>query len=158
MTQIGKPPCDDAAILHGVKASPCPAAAKQWTLVAAIIASSMAFIDGTVVNVALPAIQRDLHATVFDAQWVIESYALFLASLLLVGGTLGDRFGRRRLFVIGVAIFAAASIACAISGDVRQLIVARSMQGVGAALLVPGSLALISATFAQGERGPAIGT
>lgn len=118
----------------------------------------MAFIDGTVVNVALPAIQRDLDASVFEAQWVVESYALFLASLLLVGGSLGDRFGRRRLFTLGVAVFGAASIACALSRDVQQLIAARALQGVGGALLVPGSLALISASYPETERGRAIGT
>ena len=151
-------PCDEAAIRHGHAAAPSTASAKRWVLVAAIIGSSMAFIDGTVVNVALPAIQRDLHASVFEAQWVIESYALFLASLLLVGGSLGDRFGRRRLFTIGVAVFGAASIACALSRDVPQLVAARAVQGIGAALLVPGSLALISAAFPEGERGRAIGT
>jgi EmrB/QacA subfamily drug resistance transporter len=118
----------------------------------------MAFIDGTVVNVALPAIQRDLHATVYEAQWVVEAYALLLAALLLVGGSLGDRFGRRRLFAIGVAIFGAASLACAAAGGVHALIAARALQGVGAALLVPGSLALISAAFPENERGRAIGT
>jgi EmrB/QacA subfamily drug resistance transporter len=118
----------------------------------------MAFIDGTVVNVALPAIQRDLHASAFEAQWVVESYALFLAALLLVGGSLGDRFGRRWVFMIGVGLFSGASIACALSGNVGHLIVARGLQGVGAALLVPGSLALISASFPEAERGRAIGT
>jgi EmrB/QacA subfamily drug resistance transporter len=151
-------PCDEAAIRHGAAATPCAAAAKRWVLAAAIIGSSMAFINGTVVNVALPAIQRDLHATVFQAQWVVESYALFLAALLLVGGSLGDRFGRRRVFAIGVAIFGLAPLACAVSRDVQQLIAARAVQGMGAALLVPGSLALISATFPEGERGRAIGT
>lgn len=151
-------PCDEAAIRHGAAATPCTTAAKRWVLIAAIIGSSMAFIDGTVVNVALPAIQRDLHASVFEAQWVVESYALFLAALLLVGGSLGDRFGRRKVFAIGVAIFGIASLACAASRDVQQLIAARAVQGIGAALLVPGSLALISATFAEGERGRAIGT
>ena len=151
-------PCDNAAIRHGPTAAPCAAAAKRWVLVAAIMGSSMAFVDGTVVNVALPAIQRDLHASVFQAQWVVEAYALFLASLLLVGGSLGDRFGRRQLFAIGVAIFGLASLGCAASRDVQQLIAARAVQGVGAALLVPGSLALISAAFPEGERGRAIGT
>lgn len=158
MSQIGKPACDEAAILHGPKASPCPAAAQRWTLLAAILGSSMAFIDGTVANVALPALQRALDANAFEAQWVIESYALFLASLLLVGGALGDRFGRRRVFMIGVGLFTAASAGCGLSATVGQLIVARSVQGVGAALLVPGSLALISATFEQSQRGRAIGT
>ncbi len=158
MSQIGKPPCDDALILRGGPATPCAPSSQRWVLVAAIIGSSMAFLDGTVVNVSLPAIQRDLHATAFEAQWVVESYALFLAALLLVGGSLGDRFGRRRIFAIGVAVFTVASIACAASGAVERLIVARALQGVGAALLVPGSLALISASFQQRERGRAIGT
>ena len=125
---------------------------------AAILGSSMAFIDGTVVNVALPALQRDLNASAFDAQWVIESYALFLASLLLAGGALGDRFGRRRVFAIGVALFTVASAVCAMADSVHQLIFARSLQGIGAALMVPGSLALLSANFAQQQRGQAIGT
>jgi EmrB/QacA subfamily drug resistance transporter len=118
----------------------------------------MAFIDGTVVNVALPALQRDLHAGAFDGQWVVESYALFLASLLLVGGALGDRFGRRRVFAIGTALFTMASAACAMANSIQLLILARSLQGIGAALMVPGSLALLSANFAQSERGRAIGT
>jgi EmrB/QacA subfamily drug resistance transporter len=158
MSLLGKPPCDEGAILHGAKESPCPVAARRWTLVAAILGSSMAFIDGTVANVALPAIQRELNANAFDAQWVIESYALFLAALLLAGGALGDRFGRRRVFTLGVGLFTAASVACGLSSTLRQLIAARALQGVGAALLVPGSLALISAAFPERERGRAIGT
>jgi EmrB/QacA subfamily drug resistance transporter len=118
----------------------------------------MAFIDGTVVNVALPAIQRDLRASAFQMQWVVESYQLFLAALMLVGGALGDRLGRRRVFALGVAVFAAASVWCGLSREVTQLIIARGVQGVGAALLVPGSLALISASFDETERGRAIGT
>src|SRR6188474_2293049 len=104
MAQIGKAPCDDTLILHGARAeeSTCPDASKPWVLAAAIVGSSMAFIDGTVVNVALPAIQADLKATAFQAQWVVESYALLLAALLLVGGALGDHYGRRRIFAIGV--------------------------------------------------------
>jgi EmrB/QacA subfamily drug resistance transporter len=156
--QLGRPPCDDALILHGAPAVPCAQASRRWVLIAAIVGSSMAFVDGTVVNVALPAIQRDLNATASDAQWVVESYALFLAALLLVGGSLGDHYGRRRIFAIGVAVFALASIGCALSRDVQQLILARAVQGVGAAMLVPGSLALISANFPQDERGRAIGT
>ncbi len=118
----------------------------------------MAFIDGTVANVALPAIQRDLNASASEAQWVIESYALFLAALLLVGGALGDRLGRRRVFMVGVGFFTAASVACALSVSANQLIIARAVQGVGAALLVPGSLSLISGAFPKRERGRAIGT
>ncbi|HKX41848.1 MAG TPA: MFS transporter, partial [Burkholderiaceae bacterium] len=158
MTQLGRPPCAEAQIAHGELAVDCEARQKRWVLVAAIIASSMAFIDGTVVNVALPAIQRALSANAFQAQWVVESYALFLASLLLVGGALGDRYGRRRVFAIGVALFGLASLACALSSGVQALIAARAVQGVGAALLVPGSLSMISAAFPQGERGKAIGT
>lgn len=160
MPQIGKPPCDDAVIATGRQAGDdlCPPASKPWVLVAAIIGSSMAFVDGTVVNVALPAIQRELDATAFQAQWVVEAYALFLAALLLVGGSMGDRFGRRKVFALGVLLFAGASVACALSATVHQLIAARAVQGVGGALLVPGSLALISANFNEKERGKAIGT
>ncbi len=159
MTQIGKPPGDDSQMRHaGRDAEGCPPSSRRWVLAAAILGSSMAFIDGTVVNVALPAIQRSLHASAFQAQWVVEAYALFLAALLLVGGSLGDHFGRRRIFALGVALFALASAACAASGSVLWLILARALQGIGGALLVPGSLALISASFPQKERGQAIGT
>ncbi len=158
MSQIGKPPGDDTLIRLGCEPAGCPPASKPWVLAAAIVGSSMAFIDGTVVNVALPAIQAELHATAFQAQWVVESYALFLAALLLVGGSLGDHFGRRRIFATGVALFALASVGCAMAGDVRHLIIARAVQGVGGAMLVPGSLALISASFPEKERGRAIGT
>jgi EmrB/QacA subfamily drug resistance transporter len=127
-------------------------------LVATILGSSMVFIDGTVVNVALPALQADLKATVTGAQWVIEAYTLFLAALLLVGGSLGDHFGRRRVFCIGVGLFAAASVWCGLAPDVDQLVIARAVQGIGGALLVPGSLAIISAYFTAERRGRAIGT
>jgi EmrB/QacA subfamily drug resistance transporter len=129
-----------------------------WILTATILGSSLAFIDGTVVNVALPALQSALHATVSDVQWVVESYALLLASLLLVGGSLGDLYGRRKIFLCGVILFAGASACCGISPSIDWLIFARGIQGIGAALLVPGSLALISASFSSGERGRAIGT
>jgi len=118
----------------------------------------MAFIDSTVVNVAVPAIQTTFHATVVDVQWVIASYGLLLAALILVGGSLGDIFGRRRMFVVGVAIFAVASAGCGVASNIKQLIIARSVQGAGAALLVPGSLALISMSFDEKSRGQAIGT
>jgi EmrB/QacA subfamily drug resistance transporter len=129
----------------------------KWVLAATIIGSSMAFIDGTVVNVALPALQNALHATVSDVQWIVESYALLLAALLLVGGSLGDIYGRRRVYIFGVTLFAAGSAACGFSPTVELLIIARAVQGVGAALLVPGSLALISASFPVETRGHAIG-
>jgi EmrB/QacA subfamily drug resistance transporter len=129
-----------------------------WVLVATILGSSMAFIDGTVINVALPALQTSLHATVSDVQWVVEAYALMLASLLLVGGSLGDLYGRRRIFIFGIIVFALGSTWCGFAGSIDGLIVARGLQGVGAAMLVPGSLALISASFSAKDRGRAIGT
>jgi EmrB/QacA subfamily drug resistance transporter len=118
----------------------------------------MVFIDGTVVNVALSALQTSLNATVTDVQWVIEAYALFLSALLLVGGSLGDLYGRRKVFLLGVVLFAGASAWCGFAPDIRTLIVARGFQGVGGALLVPGSLALISSSFNVDDRGRAIGT
>jgi EmrB/QacA subfamily drug resistance transporter len=157
MANIARPPCDEAAILAG----PCEQPATKnapWILAATILGSSMAFIDGTVVSVALPALQSALHATLADVQWVVESYALFLAALLFIGGSLGDRYGRRKTFVAGVALFSAASAWCGLAPNIRQLIIARAIQGIGGALLVPGSLALISANFSQKERGRAIGT
>lgn len=131
---------------------------KTWVLIAAILGSSMSFIDSSAVNVALPIIQRELAATSAQMQWVIEAYALFLAALILVGGSLGDRYGRRKLFVAGIAIFALASLGCAAAPNVLVLIFARAIQGVGGALAVPESLALISVTFGGDERGKAIGT
>ncbi len=131
---------------------------EPWILATTILGSSMVFIDGTVVNVALPALQTNLNATVVDVQWVVESYALFLAALLLVGGSLGDHFGRKRIYAVGVALFALASVWCGLAPNVQQLIVARAAQGVGGALLVPGSLAIISASFKGEARGKAIGT
>ncbi len=117
----------------------------------------MAFIDGTVVNVALPALQKSLNATVLDAQWVVEAYALPLAALLLVGGSLGDHYGRRRIFIVGVALFSLASAWCGFATSIEQLILARAAQGIGGALLVPGSLAIIGASFRGEGRGHAIG-
>ncbi len=133
-------------------------AAPGWSLAVAILGSTMVFVDGTVVNVALPVIQRDLRGTVSQMLWIVEAYALVLASLVLVGGALGDRLGRKRVFLAGGAIFAVASAACGLAPDATLLIVARSLQGVGGALLVPGSLALISAAYGPHERGRAIGT
>src|SRR5438105_3770237 len=133
---------------------PSPA---RWILAATILGSSMTFIDATVVNVALPALQADLHATITDVQWVVEAYALFLGALILVGGAMGDQFGRKRVFLWGVLFFAGASIWCGVAASPRILIVGRALQGVGAAFLVPGSLAIISATFGDAERGRAIG-
>jgi EmrB/QacA subfamily drug resistance transporter len=157
MGNFAKPPCDEAAILalHG---APCASSTGRWVLIVAILGSSMAFIDGTVVNVALAELQSTLEATIAQVQWVVESYALLLAALLLTGGSMGDMYGRRKIFSAGVALFAAASAWCGLAPNITQLIVARAVQGAGAALLVPGSLALISVSFAPEQRGRAIGT
>src|SRR5271165_1628621 len=153
-----KPPCDESVIDSQIATSPCRRQQGVWILVATILGSSMAFIDGTVVNVALPALQSSFGASVVGVQWVVESYGLTLAALILVGGSMGDLFGRRRMFLLGVAVFAAASIVCGLASSLQQLITARAVQGIGAAFLVPGSLALISASFGESERGRAIGT
>src|SRR5579863_5089799 len=153
-----KPPCDEAAIYSLPATVPCQPAEGRWILAAAILATSMAFIDSTVVNVALPALQSSLGATVIDAQWVVESYALFLGALILVGGSVGDLLGRRRIFVAGVVVFAIASAWCGLAPNIHQLVIAPALQGVGAAFLVPGSLAIISASFDEADRGRAIGT
>jgi EmrB/QacA subfamily drug resistance transporter len=150
-------PCKEG-VIRGAALAPAQTRGGVWVLAATILGSSMVFIDGTVVNVALPALQTALNATMTDVQWVVEAYALFLAALLLVGGSLGDLYGRRKIFVVGVMLFAGASAGCGFAPDIRMLIVARGLQGVGGALLVPGSLALISSSFCAEERGRAIGT
>src|SRR5437763_6993096 len=142
-----KQPCDEAVVRSGEATGRCGPGAETWILAATILGSSMAFIDSTVVNVALPALQSSFHASVVDVQWVVESYGLFLSALILVGGGLGDSLGRRKMFLAGVAVFAAASLGCALSSSVRELILWRSLQGIGAAFLVPSSLAIISAAF-----------
>ena len=155
---IGKPP----AVTPG--AEPHPQSAKSdkvtgyWVLAATILGASMGYIDGTAINVALPALQEQLHATIVEMQWVIEAYALFLASLILVGGALGDRYGRRLIFGVGIALFAAASVLCGLSQNVTELIYFRAFQGIGGALMIPGSLAIITVFFDESERGKAIGT
>ena len=158
MSHAVRLPCDESAI----RCEPGPVAgtkaAGPWVLAATIIGSSLAFIDGTVVTVALPAIAREFDATGAEVQWVVEAYALFLSALLLVGGALGDRYGRRRIYALGIILFTIASVACAFAPSVRWLILARAMQGAGGALLVPGALALISASFEPAQRGKAIGT
>lgn len=131
---------------------------EKWVLIITILGSSMAFIDGTIVNLALPALQNSLRASISQMQWVIEAYALTLGALLLVGGAMGDLFGRRKIFLIGIVIFAAASAWCGLASTISYLIIARAIQGIGGALLVPGSLALISSSFPEERRGQAIGT
>jgi len=153
-----KQPCDEAVIRAGNLGAPCVEKSRLWVLVATILGSSMAFIDGTVVNVALPALQFNLHATVVDVQWVVESYGLLLSALILVGGALGDSLGRRAMFLFGVALFGVASAGCGFSSSIRMLVIWRSLQGLAAAFLVPGSLAIISASFDEKSRGKAIGT
>src|SRR5438132_1566250 len=133
-----KPPCDEGVMSAKRSASSCGKAQGRWILAATILGSSMSFIDGTVVNVALPALQANLNATAIDVQWVVESYALFLAALLLLGGSLGDHFGRKRIYAIGVALFALASMWCGLAPNVGQLILARAVQGLGGALFVYG--------------------
>jgi EmrB/QacA subfamily drug resistance transporter len=153
-----KTPCDEGVMASGRDCVPRKATSGPWILAATILGSSMAFIDGTVVNVAVPTLQATFHASVVDVQWVVESYGILLSALILAGGALGDLFGRRRMFLIGVAVFAAASIACGLASSIHALVIARCVQGLGAALLVPGSLAIISACFEEESRGKAIGT
>jgi EmrB/QacA subfamily drug resistance transporter len=151
-------PCDEGLVLSKGATAPCTEASARWVLVATILGSSMAFIDGTVVNVALAKLQANLGATVLQVQWVMEAYSLLLAAFLLLGGSLGDHYGRRRLFLLGVAVFALASLWCGLAPNIAQLIAARALQGLGGALLVPGSLAIIGASFSERSRSSAIGT
>ena len=137
MATFVQQPCDEVVIRSRAAVAPCPRASGPWILAATILGSSLAFIDGTAVNVALPALQRGLNATVVDVQWVVESYSLLLSALLLMGGSLGDHYGRRRIFILGVAIFSLASAWCGFATSIRGLIFARAMQGAGGALLVP---------------------
>lgn len=154
-----KQPSDEALMLAGSAVAPCAEKSRPWLLAATILGSSMAFIDSTAVNVALPALQQSsLHATVVDVQWVIEAYGLFLSALILLGGALGDSYGRRAMFLLGVAAFGVASAACGFSSSIKSLLVWRSVQGVAAAFLVPGSLSIISSSFDTDSRGKAIGT
>jgi EmrB/QacA subfamily drug resistance transporter len=132
-------------------------AAGRWVLAVAVLGSGMAFLDGTVVNVALPDIGRDLGASTSALQWVLNGYLLTLASLILLGGSLGDRYGRRRIFVLGVLLFTAASLLCAIAPTSGLLVAARLLQGIGGALLTPGSLAMIESSFRPADRARAIG-
>jgi EmrB/QacA subfamily drug resistance transporter len=157
MTAI-RSPCDEVVVRTAPQSRQCSDAIGRAVLAAAILGSTMTFVDGSVVNVALPVLREKLGASAAEAQWIVEAYMLFLASLILVGGALGDRWGRRFVFVLGTVLFAAASAWCGMTREVTQLIVARGVQGIGAALLVPGSLALISANFSKERRGQAIGT
>jgi EmrB/QacA subfamily drug resistance transporter len=158
MSSALKHPCDEEFIRSTRAEAPCARKVGPWVLAATILGSSMAFIDETAVTVALPAVQDSLDATAVGAQWVVEAYTLFLAALVLVGGSLGDHLGRRRVFASGVVLFALASVWCGLAPDPGQLIAARAVQGVGGALLIPNSLAIIGASFDEERRGKAIGT
>ena len=131
--------------------------AGRWVLLVTVLGSGLVVLDTTVVNVALPAIGQDFGVSLTGLQWIVNAYTLTLAGLLLLGGSLGDRYGRRRLFVVGILWFAAASLLCAITPNAPSLIVARALQGIGAALLTPGSLAIIETTFHPEDRSAAIG-
>jgi EmrB/QacA subfamily drug resistance transporter len=142
---------------HGDDGLSYRSSAGRWVIAATVLGSGMAAIDATVIGIALPTIGRDFHATLGTLQWVVTGYTLTLASLLLLGGSLGDRYGRRRVFMVGVAWFALASAACALATGSTELIVLRVLQGVGGALLTPGSLAILEASFAPDDRSEAIG-
>jgi EmrB/QacA subfamily drug resistance transporter len=150
-------PCDEAAI-RSVSATDCAGGSKPWVLAVTIMASAISYIDESVVNIALPTIEADLETSAAVVQWLVNAYMLSLTALVLVGGAAGDQLGRRRVFITGTAIFAAASVWCGLSTNVASLVVARVVQGAGAALLIPCSLAIIGATFDESERGKAIGT
>jgi EmrB/QacA subfamily drug resistance transporter len=157
MLSNASPPCD-LGVLRGAPDTPgCASYAKRWVLATTVFGSSIAFVEASVINVALPAIQQGLDASVGEMQWIASVYTLFLAALTLASGSAGDRYGRRRVFSLGLVVLAAASVAAGCASDGRHLIAARAVQGIGSALLVPNSLALLSASFPRRERGRAIG-
>ena len=158
MFGVTRPP-GDTGVIRATPAFPVALSQrrKRLTLAATILGSSMAFIDGSVVNIALPAIQQALHADAASTQWIVNAYLLLLGALVLVGGAAADLYGRRRIFLTGIALFTAASIACGFSPNIEALIVSRAAQGFGAALLTPASLAMLGATFDEHERSHAIG-
>jgi EmrB/QacA subfamily drug resistance transporter len=135
----------------------CPRSQRRYVLIAAILASALGFIDGSVVSIAIPAIRTDLGATLIEAQWISNAYALTLSALILAGGAAGDNYGLRRTFITGIMLFVAASLFCALAPDPTSLIAARAIQGIGAAIMVPGSLAIIAKAYPKAERGRAIG-
>lgn len=155
MTGAVAGPCD-GGIAANARVRPCPS--RSLTLTASILASSLSFVDGSVVNVALPAIGADLEAEASGLQWIVNAYLLPLSALLLLGGAAGDKFGRRRLFLTGIALFALASALCALAPSLELLLAGRAMQGIASAMLMPNSLALLGAAFAGEARGRAIGT
>jgi len=153
-----RPPCDAGVIEATPAFDSALSRRRKWlTLGATIVGSSMALLDGSVVNIALPAIQRALHADAAATQWIVSAYLLLLGAFVLIGGSAADLYGRRRIFILGIAVFTAASIACAFSPNIAVLVVSRAVQGLGAALLMPASLAMLGATFDENERNRAIG-
>ena len=155
---VHRPLCPDGRTVIDAECSePCAERSRPYVLAATILASAMAFIDGSIVSIALPAIQSDLDASFAALQWVVNGYALLLGGLILIGGSAGDRFGRRKVFLAGLFVFALASLLCALAPSIEALIVARCLKGIGAALLVPQSLAIIAASFPKDVRGRAIG-
>jgi len=150
-------PCPEATDLDP-DYHPCAKTNRRAVLLIAILGSSLAFMDGSIVNIALPTLKRAFHAGVSSVQWVMQSYALFSAALLLFSGALGDQFGRKKIFVLGVALFTASSLGCAVANSLSFLIVWRSLQGIGASLLIPQSLAILSAAYSAEDRAAAIGT
>ncbi|SDS70112.1 MFS transporter [Bradyrhizobium canariense] len=158
MLGVSRSPCD-AGVIRATPVFPVALSQrrKRLTLAATILGSSMAFIDGSVVNIALPAIQQALRADAISTQWIVNGYLLLLGALVLVGGSAADLYGRRRIFLVGVALFTMASIACGLSPDIDVLVASRAVQGLGAALLTPASLAMLGATFDEHERSHAIG-
>jgi len=158
MSALQKGPCDDLVIRSSaVAAGPLDKTRQTWVLAACVLGSSMAFIDSSVVNVALPKMESELETTLAHMTWVINAYTLCMSALLLIGGAAADQIGRRRIFITGITIFSIASIGCGFAPNVEILILARAVQGVGAALLIPCSLAIIGAAFSEKERGAAIG-
>jgi EmrB/QacA subfamily drug resistance transporter len=157
MSGLQARPCDELIIRSTATATPCAKRQQTWVLAACVLGSSMAFIDSSVVNVALPKMESDLATTLSSMTWVINAYTLCMSALLLIGGAAADQVGRRRIFMTGISIFSIASIGCGIAPGVEVLILARAIQGVGAALLIPCTLAIIGATFSEKERGAAIG-
>lgn len=158
MTTVVRPPCDEGVIRCGAFSGPiAPEHIKRWTLVAMVLGSSMILISGSTVNVALPVFQTQLGVSVLEVQWIVNAYTLMLAAFILIGGSVGDRLGRRRVFLAGTSLFAIGSVACGLAPSSLALILFRAVQGIGAALLTPGGLAIISATFPEEERGQAIG-
>src|SRR5262249_28825171 len=158
LTTARTPPCAEGVIRSASATGDCASRSKPWVLAASIIESSMAIIDGAAVSVVTPVIGKDLGAGLGEMQWVVNAYVLVTAALTLIGGSLGDGLGRRRVFAAGIAVFALGSIACGFAPDATTLILARIAQGVGGALMIPNSLAIIGATFEEDERGRAVGT